>query len=103
MTGSASDAEDVVQDVFTKLVDVELEHLLEPRAYLFKMVTNRCRDLFKSARKRRELYVGQWLPEPVLNIDTPHDTVEQGELLSYAMLVLLGEVVRHGTSRVCAS
>ncbi|MGF7050570.1 RNA polymerase sigma-70 factor (ECF subfamily) [Paenibacillus sp. DS2015] len=90
LTGSLSDAEDVVQDVFLKLHDVKLEHLVEPKAYLCKMVTNRCRDIFKSARKRREQYFGQWLPEPIL---TPNDealeSVVQGELLSYAMLVLL--------------
>ncbi|OKP92310.1 MULTISPECIES: RNA polymerase sigma-70 factor [unclassified Paenibacillus] len=90
LTGSASDAEDVVQDVFLKINDVDLARLVKPRAYLCKMVTNRCRDLFKSARKRRELYFGQWLPEPIL---TPNDesfeAVVRDELLSYAMLVLL--------------
>jgi RNA polymerase sigma factor (sigma-70 family) len=90
LTGSVSDAEDAVQDVFLKLYDVKLERLVEPKAYLCKMVTNRCRDLYKSARKRREQYFGQWLPEPLL---TPNDesfeSVVQGELLSYAMLVLL--------------
>lgn len=90
LTGSIHDAEDAVQDVFLKLYDVEPESLVEPKAYLCKMVTNRCRDVFKSARKRREQYVGQWLPEPLL---TPNDelfeSVVQGELLSYAMLVLL--------------
>lgn len=90
LTGSVYDAEDAVQDVFLKLHDVEPGSLVEPKAYLCKMVTNRCRDLFKSARKRREQYVGQWLPEPLL---TPNDeffeSIVQGELLSYAMLVLL--------------
>lgn len=90
LTGSVSDAEDAVQDVFLKLYDVKLDRLFEPKAYLCKMVTNRCRDLFNSARKRREQYFGQWLPEPLL---TPNDesfeSVVQGELLSYAMLVLL--------------
>lgn len=90
LTGSASDAEDAVQDVFLKLYDIELERLIEPRAYLCKMVTNRCLDVFKSARKKRELYAGEWLPEPVLTSrDEPYEAVEQGELLSYAMLVLL--------------
>jgi RNA polymerase sigma-70 factor (TIGR02957 family) len=90
LTGSASDAEDAVQDVFLKVNDVDLASLVEPKAYLCKMVTNRCRDLLKSARKRREQYFGQWLPEPIL---TPNDesfeAVVRDELLSYAMLVLL--------------
>jgi len=79
-----------VQDVFLKLHEVQLERLTEPRAYLYKMVTNRCRDLFKSARKRRELYVGEWLPEPILtSAEASYEAIEQAELLSYAMLVLL--------------
>ncbi|OZQ61089.1 RNA polymerase subunit sigma-24 [Paenibacillus sp. VTT E-133280] len=90
LTGSASDAEDVVQDVFLKINDVDLARLVKPKAYLCKMVTNRCRDLLKSACKRRELYFGQWLPEPIL---TPNDesfeAVVRDELLSYAMLVLI--------------
>lgn len=90
LTGSASDAEDAVQDVFVKACDVHPELLEEPKAYLCKMVTNRCLNLQKSARKRRELYVGPWLPEP---IRTQEDTVETSiirrDLLSYAMLVLL--------------
>jgi len=90
LTGSASDAEDAVQDVFLKMYDVRPERLTEPKAYLCKMVTNRCLDLLKSARKKREQYFGHWLPEPVL---TPNDklpeSVVRGELLSYAVLVLL--------------
>ncbi|MGG3471473.1 RNA polymerase sigma factor SigJ [Neobacillus pocheonensis] len=90
LTGSAEDAEDVVQDVFFKAYHAHLERLEEPKAYLCKMVTNRCLDLQKSARKRREVYVGSWLPEP---IQTPEATLEmtvvRSDLLSYAMLVLL--------------
>ena len=90
LTGSASDAEDAVQDVFLKVYDVNPERLVEPKAYLCKMVTNRCLDLLKSARKRREQYFGQWLPEPILTPnDEPFESVVRGELLSYAMLVLL--------------
>jgi len=90
LTGSASDAEDVMQDVFLKLYDVQPEKLMEPKAYLCKMVTNRCLDLLKSARRQREQYFGEWLPEPIL---TSHedslDKVVRDDLLSYAMLVLL--------------
>ncbi|WP_199613576.1 RNA polymerase sigma factor SigJ [Paenibacillus alkalitolerans] len=90
LTGSAADAEDAVQDVFFKACDVHPERLGEPKAYLCKMVTNRCLDLQKSARRRREVYVGPWLPEP---LRTPEaDTLEavvRRDLLSYAMLVLL--------------
>lgn len=62
LTGSVSDAEDAVHDVFLKVYDVDSQRLVEPKAYLCKMVTNRCLDLLKSARKRREQYFGEWLP-----------------------------------------
>lgn len=91
MTGTASDAEDVVQDVFLKIYSMEsTAYVEEPKAYLSKMVINRCRDLHKSARKRREAYFGEWLPEPVpTSADEPLDYVVRDELLSYATLVLL--------------
>ncbi|MCJ8012933.1 RNA polymerase sigma factor SigJ [Paenibacillus sp. KQZ6P-2] len=90
MTGSVSDAEDAVQDVFVKIYDVKPERLTEPKAYLCKMVTNRCLDLLRSARKRREQYFGEWLPEPILTpAPDASETVIRGELLSYAMMVLL--------------
>jgi len=90
LTGSAADAEDVVQDIFTKLHDIELNRIVEPKAYLCKMATNRCLDVLKTARRKREQYVGQWLPEPILTFDNELvESVIQNELLSYAMLVLL--------------
>ncbi|GIP38375.1 RNA polymerase sigma factor SigJ [Paenibacillus sp. J31TS4] len=91
MTGSAADAEDAVQDVFVKACDVHPERLEEPKAYLCKMVTNHCINLQKSARKRREVYTGPWLPEPIRTpeADSLETTVVRRDLLSYAMLVLL--------------
>lgn len=91
MTGSATDADDVVQDVFLKAYsDNSVEQLEFPKAYLCKMATNRCRDLLKSARKKREQYFGEWLPEPIRTSDVDMDeSVIRNELLSYAMLVLL--------------
>lgn len=91
LTGSAADAEDAVQDVFMKACDVHPERLEEPKAYLCKMVTNHCLNQQKSARKRREMYVGPWLPEPIPTpeSDTLETTVVRHDLLSYAMLVLL--------------
>lgn len=90
LTGSVSDAEDVVQDVFLKIYDVPPERLANPKAYLCKMVTNRCRDLNKAARKKREEYFGEWLPEPFLSSDDDlTESVVRDDLLSYAMLVLL--------------
>ncbi len=69
MTGSVADAEDVVQDVFIKLNGYEVMHIRNIKAFLCKMVSNRCIDLLKSSRNRRELYVGMWLPEPLTFIE----------------------------------
>ncbi len=91
LTGSAADAEDAVQDVFIKSFDVHPDRLEKPKAYLCKMVTNHCLNQQRSARKRREVYVGPWLPEPIRTQETEtlETTVARRDLLSYAMLVLL--------------
>lgn len=90
LTGSVADAEDAVQDVFMKFYELNFDHLQEPKAYLCKMVTNRCFDLLKSAQRRREQYYGPWLPEPVPTPDgDSFESVIRSDLLSYAMLVLL--------------
>ncbi|WP_336822703.1 RNA polymerase sigma factor SigJ [Sporosarcina sp. USHLN248] len=90
LTGSAVDAEDVVHDVFLKLHDVKLECLVEPKAYLCKMATNRSLDVLKSASRKREQYVGHWLPEPIrLSDDELVESVIQNDLLSYAMMIVL--------------
>jgi RNA polymerase sigma-70 factor (ECF subfamily) len=90
LTGSAADAEDAVQDVFFKACGVHPERLAEPKAYLCKMITNHCINLQKSARKRREVYVGPWLPEPIRTPESDAlESVVRRDLLSYAMLALL--------------
>ncbi|MEC0177832.1 RNA polymerase sigma factor SigJ [Paenibacillus favisporus] len=91
LTGSAADAEDAVQDVFLKAYGLPPERLEEPKAYLCKMVTNHCLNLQKTARKKREMYVGPWLPEPIRTpeTDTFETAVVRRDLLSYAMLVML--------------
>ncbi|WP_240422156.1 RNA polymerase sigma factor SigJ [Paenibacillus periandrae] len=91
LTGTAEDAEDAVQDVFVKACDVHPERLEEPKAYLCKMVINHCLNLQKSARKKREIYIGPWLPEPIRTpeMDTLETTIIRRDLLSYAMLVLM--------------
>ncbi|NQX68871.1 RNA polymerase sigma factor SigJ [Paenibacillus alba] len=90
LLGSIADAEDAVQDVFLKAYDINLEEMDQPKAYLCRMVTNRSLDQLRSAKRRRERYIGPWLPEP---IPTPEgdalESVVRSDLLSYAMLVLL--------------
>ncbi|WP_342665484.1 RNA polymerase sigma factor SigJ [Paucisalibacillus globulus] len=89
MTGSSMDAEDLVQDVFMKLHHIDIGKLDNPKAFLCKMVTNKCLDYLTSARKKREQYVGVWLPEPVVVSDDISDLVADKDLLSYVMLVLM--------------
>lgn len=66
MLGSVADAEDVVQDAFLRWLDTERSSVHEPEAFLRRVVTRLCLDVLKSARQRREAYVGSWLPEPVV-------------------------------------
>jgi len=93
MTASVSDAEDLVQEAFLRyeraLADgVQIE---SPKAYLSAVVTRLAIDQLRSARVRRETYVGQWLPEPLLTNgdDDPAAHAEQADSLSMAFLLLL--------------
>ena len=65
MLGSVADAEDVVQDAFLRWHGCDRDQVREPEAWLRQVVTRLCLDVLKSARKKREVYVGPWLPEPV--------------------------------------
>jgi RNA polymerase sigma factor (sigma-70 family) len=92
MLGSAGDAEDAVQDAFLRWHAADRDRIETPEAWLTKVLTNLCLNQLTSARARRETYVGQWLPEPVLAGDRmlgPSDTVEQRESVSIAMLTLM--------------
>ncbi|MGB8940664.1 MAG: RNA polymerase sigma factor SigJ [Streptomyces sp.] len=92
LLGSASDAEDAVQDTFLRWQAADVDHIEVPEAWLTKVLTNLCLNQLTSARARRETYVGQWLPEPLLAGDPmlgPADTAEQRESLSYAVLRLM--------------
>jgi len=93
MLGSVSEAEDVVQEAYLRLhrADQEGERIESPRAYLSTVVTRLAIDQLRSARARRETYVGEWLPEPLL-ADPESDPARQAEVadsLSLAFLVLL--------------
>jgi RNA polymerase sigma factor (sigma-70 family) len=92
LLGSAGDAEDAVQDTFLRWQAAEREHIETPEAWLTKALTNVCLNQLTSARARRETYVGQWLPEPVLAGDRmlgPAETAEQRESVSIAVLTLM--------------
>lgn len=66
MLGSVADAEDVVQDAFIRRLGADRGGVQDPEAFLCRTVTRLCLDQLKSARRRRETYVGPWLPEPVV-------------------------------------
>ena len=88
MTGSISDAEDVIQDVFAQLSTYDLKHQTNMKGFLCKLVTNRCFDLIKSARRKRELYVGTWLPEPLIVEEDPLYEISIENDVSLALLLL---------------
>ncbi|MFJ4971974.1 RNA polymerase sigma-70 factor [Streptomyces sp. NPDC088755] len=92
LLGSASDAEDAVQDTFLRWQAADIDRIEVPEAWLTKVLTNLCLNQLTSARARRESYVGQWLPEPLLAGDPmlgPAETAEQRESVSYAVLTLM--------------
>ncbi|MEV5165377.1 RNA polymerase sigma-70 factor [Streptomyces werraensis] len=92
LLGSASEAEDAVQETYLRWQGADTGRIEVPEAWLTKVLTNICLNQLTSARARRETYVGQWLPEPLVAGDPmlgPADTAEQRESVSFAMLVLL--------------
>jgi len=66
MLGSLADAEDVVQDAFIRWLGTDRSTVREPEAFLRRIVTRLCLDQLKSAHRRRETYIGPWLPEPIV-------------------------------------
>ncbi|MGZ0146256.1 RNA polymerase sigma factor SigJ [Kribbella sp. WER1] len=93
MTGTATDAEEIVQDAWLRWQDVDRTAVRDAEAYLAKTVTNLSIKQLTSARARRETYVGQWLPEPVLTgqFDAlgPLEVVAERESVSFALLLML--------------
>lgn len=73
MLGSMADAEDVVQDAFLRWLAADRDAVREPEAFLRRVATRLCLDQMKSARARRETYVGEWLPEPVVESEPIED------------------------------
>lgn len=86
MLGSIAESEDVVQDAYLRWQSIERSGIEEPRAYLARIVTRLCLDRLKSARARREEYVGTWLPEPL--VEEP-GAAEVADDISVALLMTL--------------
>lgn len=91
MLGSVSEAEDIVQEAFLRMHQTlqRDEPITSPPAYLATLVTRLAIDQLRSARARRESYVGEWLPEPLVTEPTPAEKAEAVDSLSLAFLVLL--------------
>ncbi len=91
MLGSVVDAEDVLQDAYLRFASADRSDVRSTEAFLTTMVTRLCLDRLKSARVRREVYVGPWLPEPVLDADalSPETAVELADDLSFALMLTL--------------
>ena len=89
MLGSAADAEDVVQETWLRWADVDRAEVRDPRAYLVRIVTRQALNRLRTVTRRREDYVGAWLPEPLLTSPDVAADVELAESVSIAMLTVL--------------
>jgi RNA polymerase sigma-70 factor (TIGR02957 family) len=92
MLGSAADAEDVVQETWLRWADLGAAaraDVRDPRAYLVRIVTRQALNRMRTLARRREDYVGEWLPEPLLTSPDVAEDVELAESVSFAMLTVL--------------
>jgi RNA polymerase sigma-70 factor (ECF subfamily) len=87
MTGTRADAEDAVQEAFLRWQTADRDAIDSPRAFLTTVISRICLDLLKSAHRKREVYVGSWLPEPI--VGPAPEPVELAESLSMAFLHVL--------------
>ena len=97
MLGSAADAEDVLQDVWLRWVADDRGHVRDPRAYLVRITTRLSLNRMRTLARRREDYVGPWLPEPLLTSPDVAEDAVLAESVSTAMLLvleMLGDVER---------
>ena len=90
LLGSVHDAEDVLQDAYIRWEKADAADVRNPRAFLTSIVTRLGIDLLRSAHKNREVYVGKWLPEPLVASDRrPDETLDLAESLQTAFLLML--------------
>src|SRR5207248_5645256 len=97
MLGSAMDAEDLVQETYLRSQAAPPESIHSLKAYLTTILVRLCRDQLQLARRKREQYIGPWLPEPILTeevVETadPQERVEKEESISLAFLILLEQL-----------
>jgi len=89
MLGSAADAEDVLQETWLRWADVDLDTVRDQRAYLVRITTRQALSRLRTLRRRRESYVGPWLPEPLLTAPDVAEDAELADSVSMAMLLVL--------------
>ncbi|MFG2003911.1 RNA polymerase sigma-70 factor [Spirillospora sp. NPDC048911] len=89
MLGSAADAEDVLQETWLRWADVDHDAVRDQRAYLVRITTRQALMRLRTLRRRKESYVGPWLPEPLLTAPDVADDVELADSVSMAMLLVL--------------
>ncbi len=87
--GTAADAEDAVQDTWINWAAADRSQVADPKAYLTRIVSNVALERLRSTQRKREAYVGPWLPEPVLTGADTAEAVADAESVSMAMLVVL--------------
>ena len=89
MLGSAADAEDVLQETWLRWAGVDLDMVRDQRAYLVRITTRQALSRLRTLRRRKESYVGPWLPEPLLTAPGVAADVELADSVSMAMLLVL--------------
>ncbi len=89
MLGSAADAEDVLQETWLRWADVDLDAVRDQRAYLVRITTRQALSRLRTLRRRKESYIGPWLPEPLLTAPDVAEDVELADSVSMAMLLVL--------------
>ncbi|WP_431980096.1 RNA polymerase sigma-70 factor [Streptomyces qinglanensis] len=89
MLGSAADAEDVLQETWLRWVKVDLARVGDQRAYLVRIATRQSLNRLRAMQRRKETYVGQWLPEPLLTTPDVAEDAELAESVSMALMLVL--------------
>ncbi|WP_280259732.1 RNA polymerase sigma-70 factor [Nocardia abscessus] len=89
MLGSAADAEDVLQETWLRWAQVEVDQVDDPRAYLVRITSRQALNRLRTMKRRKEAYVGPWLPEPLITSPDVADEVELAESMSMAMMLVL--------------
>jgi RNA polymerase sigma-70 factor (ECF subfamily) len=89
MLGSAADAEDVLQETWLRWVGVDLDQVQDPRAYLVRIATRQALNRLRTMSRRKESYVGPWLPEPLLTAPDVAEDAVLAESMSMALMLVL--------------